>query len=215
MVSHILVHSHLGTYRGPGCSAPQAAASPPRPRVQAAAGPPLDAPAQPTFPAPPRGKAAYAPDRLIVKFKPRAGAKAAARPTVVRLKAGADAAAAAAAYRQRPGGRCSEAIRWRLCGGAELSGRAAPPAGTRGSSAEGSQMPRPGPCTPGPHKPIPDTLGLRPAGPADVEYAVPDEILRPHLDPNDVKFPAAWGLKRVRAPFAWNSTTGSSAVTVR
>lgn len=46
----------------------------------------------------------HASDRIIVKFKAASGQKAASRPKVVRLKAGADPQAAVAAYRKRRGG---------------------------------------------------------------------------------------------------------------
>jgi len=48
----------------------------------------------------------------------------------------------------------------------------------------------------------------------DVEYAEPNYIKKALLIPNDTYFTQQWGLQRVKAPQAWDITTGSSGVTV-
>lgn len=163
---------------------------PPRP-AQAARAPaaPHAQPAQPTFPAAGSSQLPHAADRIIVKFKSAAGVKAASRPKVVRLKAGADARAAVAAYRKRPGER----------GGL---GRGV---GLLCSRLRQRHWPSALPLLTRP-RPLPR--------PADVAYAVLDHVLRPDALPNDAKWSSQWGLKRVGAPAAWDTTTGSEAVTV-
>lgn len=42
----------------------------------------------------------------------------------------------------------------------------------------------------------------------------PDRIVHALLTPNDPGFPGQWGLTRIGAPTAWNTTTGNSTVTI-
>ncbi len=47
-----------------------------------------------------------------------------------------------------------------------------------------------------------------------VEYAEPDYEAEIHSVPNDEMFGSKWGLEKIGAPFAWNTTTGSRDVVV-
>ena len=46
---------------------------------------------------------------------------------------------------------------------------------------------------------------------ADVEYAEPDYIVYATGTPNDPSFGSLWGLNKISAPSAWDSSTGSTA----
>ena len=49
----------------------------------------------------------------------------------------------------------------------------------------------------------------------EVEFAELDRVLPPaNVIPNDPWYPMAWHLTRISAPWAWSTTTGSSAITV-
>ncbi len=48
----------------------------------------------------------------------------------------------------------------------------------------------------------------------NIEFAEPDWILRPAAVPNDPYYSSEWHLPRISAPSAWDTTTGSSAVTI-
>lgn len=48
----------------------------------------------------------------------------------------------------------------------------------------------------------------------DVEYVEPNYIYHLDLQPNDPQYADLWGLKKIAAPIAWNSTTGSVTVVV-
>ncbi len=48
----------------------------------------------------------------------------------------------------------------------------------------------------------------------NIEFAEPDALLEPTLIPNDTYYSSAWHLPKVKAPQAWDITTGSSAVTI-
>jgi thermitase len=48
----------------------------------------------------------------------------------------------------------------------------------------------------------------------NVEFADPDFILQPSATPNDPYFSQAWHLSKISAPSAWDTTVGSSAVTI-
>jgi hypothetical protein len=45
---------------------------------------------------------------------------------------------------------------------------------------------------------------------ADVEYAEPDYVVTPDAIPSDAQFSNQWGLTKIGAPSAWDTTTGSS-----
>ncbi len=47
-----------------------------------------------------------------------------------------------------------------------------------------------------------------------VEYAEPNYIIHAVLAPNDPSFPSQWGLAKIRAPQAWDVTTGNSDLTI-
>jgi thermitase len=48
----------------------------------------------------------------------------------------------------------------------------------------------------------------------EVAFAEPDRILPPALVPNDTWYSSTWHLPKISAPAAWDTTTGSSAVTI-
>jgi subtilisin family serine protease len=48
----------------------------------------------------------------------------------------------------------------------------------------------------------------------DVEYAEPNYIRHPILNPNDPSFASLYGMTNIAAPQAWNTTTGSSNIVV-
>jgi thermitase len=48
----------------------------------------------------------------------------------------------------------------------------------------------------------------------NIEFADPDFILQPSATPNDPYFSQAWHLSKISAPNAWDTTVGSSAVTI-
>jgi subtilisin family serine protease len=48
----------------------------------------------------------------------------------------------------------------------------------------------------------------------DVEYAEPNYIRHPMITPNDPSFSSLYGLTKIGAPTAWNTTTGSSNIVV-
>lgn len=48
----------------------------------------------------------------------------------------------------------------------------------------------------------------------DVEFAETDTVLRPANTPNDPQFTSQWHLNKISAPTAWDSTTGSNAITI-
>src|SRR5438552_1464945 len=48
----------------------------------------------------------------------------------------------------------------------------------------------------------------------DVEYAEPNYIRHPILTPNDPSFSSLYGMTKIGAPAAWNTTTGSSNIVV-
>jgi subtilisin family serine protease/N-acetylneuraminic acid mutarotase len=53
------------------------------------------------------------------------------------------------------------------------------------------------------------------AGDPNVEWAEPDYLAFPAVTtPNDPLFPEQWGLAKIQAPAAWNTTTGSATVPV-
>ncbi|KAF0219218.1 MAG: peptidase S8/S53 subtilisin kexin [Geobacteraceae bacterium] len=49
---------------------------------------------------------------------------------------------------------------------------------------------------------------------ADVEYAEPDYVVETMNTPYDPQFPSLWGLAKINAPAAWDTSTGSSNVVV-
>jgi subtilisin family serine protease len=48
----------------------------------------------------------------------------------------------------------------------------------------------------------------------DVLYAQPDRVRRPAMVATDTQFAFEWGLRKISAPTAWDTTTGDPAVTV-
>ncbi|OGG29185.1 hypothetical protein A2971_00310 [Candidatus Gottesmanbacteria bacterium RIFCSPLOWO2_01_FULL_46_21] len=48
----------------------------------------------------------------------------------------------------------------------------------------------------------------------DVEYAVPDRIVRALLTPNDSRFGEQWGMTKINAPLAWDISTSSPAARI-
>jgi subtilisin family serine protease len=52
------------------------------------------------------------------------------------------------------------------------------------------------------------------AGVGGVEFVEPNRYRETYVVPNDPSFAAQWGLTRIKAPDAWDQTTGSSNVTV-
>lgn len=48
----------------------------------------------------------------------------------------------------------------------------------------------------------------------NVDYAMPNYILKPAATPNDTSYSKQWGMNRIQAPEAWDTYTGSSTVTV-
>ena len=61
--------------------------------------------------------------------------------------------------------------------------------------------------------PVQDAVASFRGNPA-VAYAEPNYLYHADAVPNDPRYPQLWGLARIRAPAAWNITTGSAAVTV-
>ena len=51
-------------------------------------------------------------------------------------------------------------------------------------------------------------------GDSRVAYAEPNTIVRAASTPNDPLYSTLWGLEKIKAPGAWDATTGSSGVTV-
>ncbi len=47
-----------------------------------------------------------------------------------------------------------------------------------------------------------------------VEFAEPNYIARAIVTPNDAEFAQQWGLTKISAPSAWDTTTGNSAITI-
>ena len=60
---------------------------------------------------------------------------------------------------------------------------------------------------------VPEAVAALRSDPA-VAYAEPNYLYHADAVPNDPRYGQLWGLARIRAPAAWNVTTGSRAVTV-
>ena len=60
---------------------------------------------------------------------------------------------------------------------------------------------------------VPAAIAALQANPA-VAYAEPNWIYRAQATPNDPRYSQLWGLGKINAPGAWNTTTGSAAVKV-
>ena len=60
---------------------------------------------------------------------------------------------------------------------------------------------------------VPEAVAELRSNPA-VAYAEPNYLYQADAVPNDPRYGQLWGLARIRAPAAWNVTTGSPAVTV-
>jgi thermitase len=60
---------------------------------------------------------------------------------------------------------------------------------------------------------VPSAIAELKANPA-VAYAEPNWIYHAEATPNDPQYGQLWGLAKINAPSAWNTTTGSSGVTV-
>jgi subtilisin family serine protease len=60
---------------------------------------------------------------------------------------------------------------------------------------------------------VPGAIAALKANPA-VAYAEPNWIYRTQATPNDPRYPQLWGLGKMNAPSAWNTTTGSAGVKV-